>query len=101
MAARIYRPAKTAMQSGRAGTRRWVLEFEQEAPRAIDPILGTTSSTDMKQQVRLDFDGREEAVAYAERSGIEYRVIEPDEPRRRRLAYADNFCFDRRQPWTH
>ncbi len=101
MSAKIYRPAKTAMQSGKAKTHRWVLEFDQESPRTIEPIMGYTSSGDMKQQVRLSFDTREEAIGYAERNRIAYRVIEPHDPKRRRVAYADNFRFDRRQPWTH
>ncbi len=101
MSAKIYRPAKTAMQSGKAKTHLWVLEYDQESPRTIEPIMGYTSSGDMKQQIRLTFPNREEAVAYAERNGIEYRVIEPHDPKRRRMAYSDNFRFDRRQPWTH
>ena len=101
MSAKIYRPAKTAMQSGKAKTHLWVLEHDQEVPRTIDPIMGYTSSSDMKQQIRLSFETREEAISYAKRNGLEYRVIEPHEPKRRRVAYADNFRFDRRQPWTH
>jgi hypothetical protein len=101
MSAKIYRPAKTAMQSGKAKTHLWVLEFDQESPRTIEPIMGYTSSGDMKQQVRLSFGNRDEAVSYAERNGIAYRVIEPHDPKRRRMVYADNFRFDRRQPWTH
>jgi len=101
MTARIYRPARTAMQSGTAKTHHWELEYDQESPRTIEPIMGYTSSRDMKQQIHLTFDSREEAVGYAERNGIDYRVIEPHNPKRRRIAYADNFRFDRRQPWTH
>lgn len=101
MSAKIFRPAKTAMQSGKANTQEWMLEFDPEQPRAIDPMMGYTSSGDMRQQVRLAFDTREEAVAYAERNGIPYRVLEPKDSKRRRIAYADNFRFDRRQPWTH
>ena len=101
MSAKIYRPAKTAMQSGKAKTHRWVLEYDPEVARTIDPIMGYTSSSDMKQQIRLSFETREEAVSYAERKGIAFRVIEPHDPKRRRVAYADNFRFDRRQPWTH
>lgn len=101
MTAKIYRPAKTAMQSGKAKTQRWVLEFDPERPRTIDPIMGYTSSGDMRQQVKLFFDSRELAVAYAERNGIAYRVIEPHEPTPKKLAYPDNFRFNRIQPWTH
>ncbi|CAN7300196.1 MULTISPECIES: ETC complex I subunit [Neorhizobium] len=101
MAAKIYRPAKTAMQSGKAKTHLWVLEFDQEQPRRIDPILGYTSSGDMKQQVRLTFESQEQAEAYAKREGIEYRVIQPKDPNRQIVSYTDNFRFSRTQPWTH
>jgi hypothetical protein len=101
MTARIFRPAKTAMQSGKAKSQDWVLEFEPEIARSIDPIMGYTSSSDMKSQIRLRFETREAAVAYAMRNGIAFRVIEPKESKRRKVAYSDNFRFDRRQPWTH
>jgi hypothetical protein len=101
MAAKIFRPAKTAMQSGKAKTHLWVLEFDQETPRRIDPILGYTSSSDMKQQVRLTFETQELAEAYAKREGIEYRVIQPKEVARQTVSYTDNFRFNRQQPWTH
>ncbi|MCY0147029.1 ETC complex I subunit [Hoeflea sp. G2-23] len=101
MSAKIYRPAKTAMQSGKANTQHWVLEFDQEIPRSIDPLMGYTSSRDMKSQIRMSFETREAAVAYAMRNDIAFRVIEPKESKRRRVVYSDNFKFDRRQPWTH
>ncbi len=101
MSAKIYRPAKTAMQSGKAKTNLWVLEFDQETPRTIDPIMGYTSSADTRQQVKLTFETAEQAVAYAERNGIEYRVIAPKEPTRKSVSYSDNFRFSRSQPWTH
>ncbi len=65
MAARIYRPAQTAMQSGPARTKEWVLEYEPDCPREIDPLMGWTSSRDTKSQVKLTFDSKDEAVAYA------------------------------------
>jgi hypothetical protein len=101
MVARIYSPARTAMQSGMAKTGYWVLDFEPEKPRKIDPLMGYTSSGDMKSQIRLTFPTKEEAVAYAEREGLQYRVEEPNEPRRRQISYSDNFRYDRRTPWTH
>ena len=70
MVARIYKPAKTAMQSGTAKTKEWVLDYEPEEPRAVEPLMGWTSSGDMRQQVRLRFETKEEAVAYCERHGI-------------------------------
>jgi hypothetical protein len=101
MAARIYKPAQTAMQSGPARTKEWVLEFEPESPREVEPLMGWTSSRDMKQQLRLSFDSKEEAVAYAERNGIAYSLTEPKPRRPIRKAYADNFRFGRKGAWTH
>lgn len=101
MLARIYRPSKTAMQSGRALTRRWVLEFEPERPRTVEPLMGWTSSADMRSQILLEFDTREEAVAYAEKNQIPYQVFEPHALKVRPKSYADNFRSDRKVPWTH
>ncbi|MEW5421055.1 ETC complex I subunit [Amorphus sp. 3PC139-8] len=101
MSARIYKPAKTAMQSGRAKTHRWVLEFDPQEPRTIDPLMGWTSSGDMTSQVHLRFPTKEAAILYAEKHGIEFRVEEPNERTPRRIAYADNFRPDRRFPWSH
>jgi hypothetical protein len=101
MSAKIYRPAKTAMQSGKAKAHLWVLEFDAQAPRKIDPIMGYTSTTDMNQQVKLTFEDQASAEAYATRKGIEYRVIKPKEADRQIVSYTDNFRFSRTQPWTH
>ncbi|MFZ5669868.1 MAG: ETC complex I subunit [Pseudomonadota bacterium] len=101
MLARIYRPAKTAMQSGKAKTRDWVLEFEPAAARRNDPLTGWTQSTDMNGQVRLSFETREEAVAYARKHGVPFRLFDAKEPRRIIKAYADNFAAGRKQSWTH
>jgi len=101
MSARIFSPAKTAMQSGKAKTGHWVLEFYPEQPRKIDPLMGYTSSGDMKSQIRLTFPTLEEAIAYAKKNGLAYRVQEPKETRRRQISYAENFRYDRKTPWTH
>ena len=82
MTARIYKPARTAMQSGAAKTKEWVLDYEPEQPSAVEPLMGWTSSGDMKQQLRLQFDTKDEAIAYCERNGIAYQVFESP-PRRR------------------
>jgi hypothetical protein len=101
MPARIYKPSKAANQSGLARTKHWLLEFEQDKTREIEPLMGWTSSGDTRQQVRLWFDSKEVAMAYAEREGIAYRVEEPHEVKRRTMSYADNFKFNRVGPWTH
>ena len=101
MLARIYRPAKTAMQSGKAKTKDWVLEFEPASARRSDPLMGWTQSSDMNGQVRLTFETREEAVAYAQHNGLAFQLFEPKTPKLIIKAYADNFAAGRRQPWTH
>ena len=101
MSARIYSPAKTAMQSGKGKTGLWILDFDPEQKRKIDPLMGYTTSGDMKSQIRLTFETKEEAIAYAEKRGIAYSVQEPKEPKRRNISYSDNFKYDRRVPWTH
>jgi len=101
MPARIYKPSKTAMQSGQANTRAWVLDFEPELPRRVEPLMGWTSSGDMRQQLRLRFDTKEEAIAYCEREGIPYQVFESAPVKSRKMSYADNFSFKRRDAWTH
>jgi hypothetical protein len=101
MVARIYKPAKTAMQSGTALTKDWVLEYEPETPREIDPLMGWTSSRDMKSQIYLHFASKEEAVGYAERHGVPFRVHESTERKRVKRSYADNFRFGRIGSWTH
>ena len=89
------------MQSGAARSKLWLLEFEQDRPREIEPLMGWTSSSDTRQQVRLRFDSKEEAIAYAARAGLAFRVEEPKEPTRKTMSYADNFKFNRVGPWTH
>jgi hypothetical protein len=101
MSARIFSPARTAMQSGKAQTGNWVLEFDPEKRKTIDPLMGYTSSGDMKSQVRLVFETQEEAVAYAEKNGIPFRVEPAKEAKRRQISYAENFRYDRKVPWTH
>jgi hypothetical protein len=91
MVARIYQPARTATQSGRARTRRWVLEMEPTSRRQPDPLCGWLGSDDTEQQLELWFPTKEAAVAYARRRGIEYRVFEPHQPVVRPKSYADNF----------
>jgi hypothetical protein len=101
MVARIFQPAKTAMQSGQAKSQHWVLEFEPERPREMEPLMGWTSSGDMKQQITLRFETKDDAIAYAKRNGIAYRVYEPRPRTMTKKAYADNFKFGRIGTWTH
>jgi hypothetical protein len=93
--ARIYRPSKTAMQSGRAETRKWVLQYEQATQRYFDPLMGWTSADDTLNEVKLRFDTLEEAVAFADKHSLDYTVIEPQQRASKPKAYADNFRYDR------
>ena len=102
MEARIYRPNKSAMTSGRGNTKAWVLEFVKPgARRSADPLMGWTSIDDTSGQVRLEFDTQEQAVEYAQREGMTFRVEEARERKRLVKTYSENFAFDRKQPWTH
>ena len=89
------------MQSGRGNSSQWVLVFERETPRDIEPLMGYTSSADTRTQVRLRFDTLEAAEAYAQRNGIPYAVQPAQESVPKRTVYSDNFRHDRKQPWTH
>ena len=102
MLARIFSPARTAMQSGRAKTASWVLEFEPSDARRQDPLMGWTQTADTSSsQIKLSFDSKDEAVRYAERHGIAFQLFDPKPAKRILKAYADNFAFGRRTPWTH
>jgi hypothetical protein len=101
MLARIHQPPRNAMQSGRANTKEWVLEFEPASARIPDPLMGWTVSADMNGQVRLHFETADEAVAYAQRHGIPFEVVATPATKKIVKAYADNFAFGRKEPWTH
>jgi len=103
MQARIYRPARNAMTSGMAKTRKWVLEYAQSSTREVDPLMGWTSSDDTQAQVRLRFDSKEAALEYADANGILAQVVEPKTRKAniRAGGYGENFATNRRTPWTH
>ncbi|SMF77623.1 ETC complex I subunit conserved region [Tistlia consotensis] len=101
MQVRIYQLPKTAMQSGRALTKRWVVEYEQADGKQVEPLMGWTSSGDTRQQLRLYFESQAEAESYARRHGLMYAVELPHERKVRPKAYGDNFRADRLITWTH
>jgi hypothetical protein len=103
MTAYIFRPAPSATQSAPALRDPWILRFERESPREIDPLMGWTSSSDMKSQITLRFPTKEEAIAYAKRNGLAYRIMEPklETASRRTMSYSDNFKTNRIGQWTH
>ncbi|MDE3059954.1 MAG: ETC complex I subunit [Pseudomonadota bacterium] len=91
--ARIYRPDKSAMQSGKGPMKEWVLEFAPEKPVFVDALMGWAGSADMKSEIHLFFPTREAAVAYAKRQRIPYEIYLPNQRREVRKAYADNFKY--------
>lgn len=101
MTALIYRPARNAMQSGNGKSKQWILIHEQATARTIDPLMGYTSSTDTRQQVKLSFDTLELAESYAQKNGIAYSVQPAHDAIPKRVSYPDNFKSDRKTPWTH
>lgn len=103
MRARIYQPARTAMSSGTAKTKSWVLDYAPASARDVDPLMGWTSSTDTQTQVRIRFASKEAALEYAQAHGIDAQV---SEPKKRKLnvragGYGENFATNRRGVWTH
>ena len=103
MRARIYKPAKTAMSSGTAKTKHWVLEYMADTAREIDPLMGWTSSEDTQAQVKLSFETKEAALDYANDNGIDAVVQEPKTRKAniRPGGYGENFATNRRGAWTH
>ncbi|WP_114391560.1 ETC complex I subunit [Oleisolibacter albus] len=95
MKVRIFQPSKTTMQSGRANTGGWVLEYEIATPRRAEPLMGWIASGDTLNQVKLRFDSKDEALAFAEKKGWQADVIEPHVRRVVPKNYADNFRTDR------
>ena len=92
--ARIYKPAKTAMQSG-ARSRKWVLSYEPATRRDPEALMGWIAAEDTLNEVHLHFETQEEAVAFATKSGLDYTVISPQESMEKPKSYADNFRYDR------
>ena len=91
----IYRPSKTATQSGLARTRSWLLEFEAGSGKTIEPLMGWTSSTDTMRQVTLSFSTQERAIAFADANGLTYRVSIAEERSRKSKSYSDNFRYEK------
>ncbi|MBT8458899.1 MAG: ETC complex I subunit [Boseongicola sp.] len=103
MTARIFKPAKSAMSSGQAKTREWVLEYVNDTAREVDPLMGWTSSNDTQAQIRMRFATKEAALEYVEDNGIEAVVVDPKprKPNVRAGGYGENFATNRRGAWTH
>ena len=101
LVAKIYKPAKTATQSGRGKTKKWVLDYSRASKVAPEPLMGWQASADTSRQVKLYFESSDAAIAYCRSHNLAFEVVKPKQRRLRRKAYADNFAFDRVGSWTH
>ena len=88
--AKIYIPTKSAMQSGKGNTKKWILEFETQ-DTGINPLMGWETSTDTMSEVKLEFDSKELVINFAKKNNIEYYIIEPQKRKIVKKSYADNF----------
>ena len=88
--AKIYKPAKTAMQSGKRNTKNWFLEFNT-LDTGINPLMGWETSKDTMSEVKLEFPTKDQAINYAKNNNIDYYVIEPQKRKIIKKSYADNF----------
>ena len=88
--AKIYKPSKTAMQSGTKKYDKWVIEFITEKP-GINPLMGWESSTDTYSELKLEFNSKDIAIEYAKKNKINYELIEPKIRKINKKSYADNF----------
>ena len=88
--ARIYKPAKTAMQSAKRNTKKWLLEFDT-LDTGVNPLMGWESSKDTMSEVKLEFSTKEQAINYAEKNNLDYYIIEPQKHKIIKKSYSDNF----------
>lgn len=91
MTAKIFQPSKSSMQSGKARTGKWVLQFEPDQRRTVDPLMGWTGSGDTRTQVSMRFATLDDAIAYARRNGLAFEVAQPQQRALKLQTYADNF----------
>lgn len=101
MFARIYSPARSVTQSGKARTGFWVLELVSSSAKFVESFMRYNAQSGASDQVQLRFPTCQQAIDYAEKQGIAYRVEAVHPAKRLKRRYADNFCFERYVPWTH
>ena len=91
--AKIYKPSKTAMQSGKRNTKNWLLEFDT-LDTGINPMMGWETSKDTMSEVKLEFSTKEQATNYAKKNNVDYYIIEPQKGKMIKKSYSDNFLKD-------
>ena len=101
MVLKIYKPTKTAMQSGRAKTKQWIAEYISDKPLEKDTLMGWNSSKDTKSQIKIFFDSKDKAISWAKKNNFQFEEITPQIKKIIPKSYADNFSYKRKEPWTH
>jgi len=101
MTIKIYKPAKSSMQSGLGKTKQWIAEYITETDKVKDTLMGWNSSLDTKEQIKIFFDTKEQAIEWSKKNNQQFIVIEPKERKIKPKNYASNFDMNRKEPWTH
>ena len=101
MTIKIYKPSKTAMQSGRGNTKKWLAEYKSEMTTTKDTLMGWTSSSDTRSQIKLFFDTKEQAIEWAKKNNYQFYVEDYKKRKVKPKSYASNFDINRKEPWTH
>ena len=101
MTIKIYKPSKTAMQSGHGKTKQWLAEYVSDVSTTKDILMGWTSSSDTRSQIKLFFNTKEQAIEWAKKNNCQFYVEEPQKRKIKPKAYALNFDINRKEPWTH
>ena len=97
----IYKPTKSAMQSGLATNKFWILKYVSYSKTNLDPLMGWSGSDDTSKQIVLKFDTKEEAIDYAELHSLNFRILNNNTKTIKPKSYADNFSFKRKGLWSH
>ena len=101
MTIKIYKPSKSSMQSGLGNTKQWLAEYIDEKDKIKDTLMGWNSSLDTKEQIKMFFETKDQAISWAKNNNEQFIVIEPKERKIKPKNYSSNFDMNRKEPWTH
>ena len=101
MTIKIYKPSKTAMQSGLGKTKKWLAEYISDVDNVKDSLMGWNSSLDTQSQIKIFFETKEQAIAWAKNRNYQFYVEEPKIKKIKPKSYSSNFDINRKEPWTH
>ena len=101
MTIKIYKPSKSSMQSGQRNTKKWLAEYISDYEQVKDTLMGWNSSLDTKSQIKVFFETKEQAIAWAKKNNYQFYVEEPKIKKIKPKSYASNFDINRKEPWTH